>query len=55
MSQQIDRRVLDKVVSDVVGINLRGEKPLSGLMAKRIREEGKLVEAGLEFRVEDGL
>lgn len=55
MNQQLDRQALEKVVSDVVAISPRGEKPLTGRVANIITQEGRYVEAGLEFKMEDGL
>ncbi len=53
MNQQIDHQVLEKIVSDVVSINPRGKKPISGYMGRKIREEGRYVEAGLVFTEND--
>ena len=55
MKPQIDNKLLQLIVDEVVTMNLRGEKPLTGVMAKRISEEGEYVEAGLKFTLQDGL
>ncbi len=55
MNSQIDREVLGKIASDVAAMDLRGDKPLAGLMTRRIREQGCYTEAGLEFTLVDGL
>ena len=53
MSEQIDSFLLKDVVSDVLRIEPRGRKPISGLMVRHIREEGHYIEGGLEFTEKD--
>lgn len=55
MNQQFEGNSLEKIISDVVSINPRGQTPLTGYMAKIIRRDGKYVEGGLVFDENDFL